>query len=32
VPRTENNPYGLLIINWRTLLNKDLEERKKSDY
>ena len=32
VPRTENNPYGLLIINWRTLLNKDLEERKKSNY
>ena len=27
VPRTENNPHGLLIVNWRTLLNKDLEER-----
>ena len=23
VPRTENNPHGLLITNWRTLLNKD---------
>ena len=32
VPRTENNPYGLLIVNWRTLLNKDLEERRKSEY
>ena len=32
VPRTENNPHGLLIVNWRTLLNKDLEERHKSDY
>lgn len=32
VPRTENNPHGLLIINWRTLLNKDLEERQKSIY
>ena len=32
VPRTENNPHGLLIVNWRTLLNKDLEERQKSDY
>ncbi len=32
VPRTENNPHGLLIVNWRTLLNKDLEERKKNIY
>lgn len=32
VPRSENNPHGLLITNWRTLLNKDLEERKKNDY
>jgi len=32
VPRTENNPHGLLIINWRTLLNKDIDERKKSEY
>ena len=32
VPRSENNPHGLLIMNWRTLLNKDLEERKKTDY
>lgn len=32
VPRTENNPHGLLITNWRTLLNKDIEERSKSTY
>lgn len=32
VPRTDNNPHGLLITNWRTLLNKDLEERVKHDY
>ena len=25
VPRTENNPHGLLITNWRTLENKDLK-------
>ena len=32
VPRTENNPHGLLIVNWRTLLNKDIEEKAKSAY
>ena len=32
VPRTENNPHGLMITNWRTLLNKDLEQKKKADY
>lgn len=32
VPRTENNPHGILITNWRTLLNKDLEEKQKSNY
>lgn len=32
VPRTENNPHGLLIIGWRTLLNKDIEQRIKSNY
>ena len=25
VPRTANNPHGLLIVNWRTLENKDLD-------
>lgn len=24
VPRTQNNPHGLLITNWKTLENKDL--------
>ena len=32
VPRTENNPHGLLIVNWRTILNKDIEQSKKSNY
>ncbi|MBQ3827008.1 MAG: conjugative transposon protein TraK [Prevotella sp.] len=32
VPRTENNPHGLLIMNWRTLLNKDLERRNKREF
>ena len=25
VPRTQNNPHGLLVVNWRTLENKDLD-------
>ena len=32
VPRTENNPHGLLIENWKTILNKDLNLRTKSNY
>ena len=32
VPRTENNPHGMLITNWRTLLNKDIEQRTKNNY
>mgnify|MGYP003293117289 CR=1 FL=1 len=32
VPRTDNNPHGLLITNWRTLLNKDIEQKNKSSY
>ena len=32
VPRTENNPHGLLIVNWRTLLNKDIEQKTKINY
>ena len=32
VPRTENNPHGLLITNWRTLLNKDIEQKDKANY
>ncbi|MBR5106572.1 MAG: conjugative transposon protein TraK, partial [Bacteroidales bacterium] len=26
------NPHGLLIVNWRTLLNKDIEQKNKSSY
>lgn len=32
VPRTDNNPHGLLIVNWRTLLNKDIDQRTKVNY
>lgn len=32
VPRTDNNPHGLLIVNWRTLLNKDIQQRTKNNY
>ena len=32
VPRTDNNPHGLLIVNWRTLLNRDIEQTTKSNY
>jgi conjugative transposon TraK protein len=32
VPRTDNNPHGLLTVNWRTLLNKDIEQKNKSSY
>lgn len=32
VPRTENNPHGLLITGWRTLLNKDIEQKTKTNY
>ena len=27
VPRTDNNPHGLLIVSGRTLLNKDIERK-----
>ena len=32
VPRTDNNPHGLLIVNRRTLLNKDIDQKTKSNY
>ena len=32
VPRTDNNPHGLLITTWRTLLNQDLEQKQKTIY
>ena len=30
VLRTDNNPHGLMITNWNTVLNKDIEQRQKS--
>ena len=32
VPRTDNNPHGLLVVNWRTLLTKDIEQKTKVNY
>lgn len=32
VPRTDNNPHGLLIVNWRTILNEDIEQRTVINY
>lgn len=32
VPRTENNPHGLIIANWKTILNKDLEYKIKKNF
>lgn len=32
VPRTDNNPHGLLIVDWRTLLNKDIEQKNKNNF
>ena len=32
VPRTENNPHGCLITNWKTLLNKDISYTAKSSF
>ena len=32
VPRTENNPHGLLIKNWKTVINKDLEHEAKKSF
>ena len=32
VPRTDNKPHGLLIVNWRTLINKDNDQKTKSNY
>lgn len=32
VPRTDNNPHGLIITNWKTILNKDLEYKTKRNF
>lgn len=31
IPRSENNPHGVLITSWRTLENKDLENVQKNN-
>lgn len=32
VPRTDNNPHGVLLTHWQTLENKDLSYNEKSNY
>ncbi|WP_276499843.1 conjugative transposon protein TraK [Pontibacter litorisediminis] len=32
VPRTDNNPHGLIIKNWKTVLNKDLAYEEKNKF
>ncbi len=32
VPRTVNNPHGLIIKNWKTVVNKDLEHEQKKSF
>jgi conjugative transposon TraK protein len=32
IPRSDNNPHGVLIINWKTLENKDLENVQKNTF
>jgi len=32
IPRSDNNPHGVLIVNWKTLENKDLEDVQKNTF
>ena len=32
IPRSDNNPHGVLIINWKTLENKDLSNVQKNTF
>jgi len=32
IPRSDNNPHGVLITRWKTLLNKDLSKDVKKNY
>jgi conjugative transposon TraK protein len=32
IPRSDNNPHGVLIINWKTLENKDLSDVQKNTF
>lgn len=30
--RTDNNPHGLLIVDWKTVLNRDIEKKEKKNF
>jgi len=32
IPRSDNNPHGVLICNWKTIENKDLENVQKNNF
>ena len=32
IPRSDNNPHGVIITNWKTLENKDLEDVEKNTF
>jgi conjugative transposon TraK protein len=32
IPRSDNNPHGVLICNWKTLENKDLQDVQKNSF
>jgi conjugative transposon TraK protein len=32
IPRSDNNPHGVLILNWKTLENKDLQNVQKNTF
>jgi conjugative transposon TraK protein len=32
IPRSDNNPHGVLITNWKTLENKDLQDVEKNSF
>jgi len=32
VPRTQNNPHGVLITHWKTILNRDISHERKIDF
>ena len=32
IPRSDNNPHGVLITNWKTLENKDLQDVAKNSF
>jgi len=32
IPRSDNNPHGVIIEDWRTILNNDIERREKKNF